>query len=41
MLLEFAEFLTYGVLQISRDTRLGDAVSFFIYDTIKISIRRC
>ncbi|MDF2571820.1 MAG: Protein of unknown function transrane, partial [Sporomusa sp.] len=36
MLLEFAEYVTYGVFQIAHDTRLGDAVSFFIYDTIKI-----
>lgn len=36
MLLEFAEYMTYRVFQISMNTRLGDAVSFFIYDTIKI-----
>ncbi|MBP2635173.1 MAG: Protein of unknown function transrane [Firmicutes bacterium] len=36
MLLEFAEYVTYGLFQISRGSMLGDAVSFFIYDTIKI-----
>lgn len=36
MLLEFAEYMTYGLFQISRESKLGDAVSFFIYDSIKI-----
>lgn len=36
MLLEFAEYVTYGLFQIARGSMLGDAVSFFIYDTIKI-----
>lgn len=36
MLLEFAEYVTYGLFQLSRGSMLGDAVSFFIYDTIKI-----
>ncbi|SMC45415.1 permease [Sporomusa malonica] len=36
MLLEFAEYVTYGLFQISRESKLGDAVSFFIYDSIKI-----
>lgn len=36
MLLEFANYVTYGILQISREGKLGDAVSFFIYDSIKI-----
>lgn len=36
MLLEFAEYVTYGLFQISRGSMLGDAISFFIYDTIKI-----
>lgn len=36
MLLNFAEYMTYGVFQIAKNTKLGDAVSFFIYDTLKI-----
>lgn len=38
MLQEFAEYMTYVIFQISRGSQLGDAVSFFIYDTIKIFI---
>ncbi len=36
MLDEFASFITYRVLSISQGSRLGDAIHFFIYDTIKI-----
>jgi uncharacterized protein len=36
MLKLFADWLTYQVLNIAPKTLLGEAVSFFIYDTIKI-----
>lgn len=36
MLLKFADWLTYGVMQIAADSRLGATVSFFIYDSVKI-----
>lgn len=36
MLLSFADWFAYGVLGLSEDSRLGGAVSFFIYDSIKI-----
>lgn len=36
MLLEFAEYVTYDLFQIAQGSMLGNAVSFFIYDTIKI-----
>lgn len=32
----FAEWIVYNVLSIPRETLLGDAAEFFIYDTIKI-----
>ncbi|MEI7542962.1 MAG: permease, partial [bacterium] len=32
----FADWMTYGVFKISKDTILAGAVNFFIYDTIKI-----
>lgn len=34
----FADWLTYAVLGIAAHSRLGDAVSFFLYDTLKILI---
>ncbi|MBU0667951.1 permease [Patescibacteria group bacterium] len=34
----FADWLTYGLLAISKETGLGEAMDFFIYDTIKIFI---
>ena len=34
----FADFITYSVFKIAQNTLLGDAVNFFIYDTIKIFI---
>ena len=34
----FADWLTYAVFGILKHTQLGDAVNFFIYDTIKIII---
>lgn len=36
MLLEFADWVTYGLIGLSEETRFGGAVSFFIYDSIKI-----
>lgn len=36
MLKNFANNLTYNVLNIEHGTRMADAVEFFIYDTIKI-----
>lgn len=32
----FADWLTYGVLGLGRDTLAGGAVNFFVFDTIKI-----
>lgn len=32
----FADWVTYDLLSIAADTRLGGAVNFFIYDTLKI-----
>lgn len=32
----FADWLVYGVLGIGVETRLGAAVNFFVYDTLKI-----
>ena len=34
----FADWLTYSMFSISKDTVLADAVNFFIFDTIKILI---
>ncbi len=36
MLLEFARYITYAVLKLEHGSRFGDALEFFIYDTIKI-----
>ena len=36
MLSDFAGFIVYSLLKIESGTRLGGAVDFFIYDTIKI-----
>ncbi len=36
MLDAFASYITYSLLNISQGSRLGDALHFFIYDTIKI-----
>ncbi len=38
MLKEFATYVTYELIKIERGTHLGDAVEFFIYDTLKIFI---
>ena len=36
MLKEFAAYITYDLLSLSKDSRIADALNFFIYDTIKI-----
>jgi uncharacterized membrane protein YraQ (UPF0718 family) len=38
LLQRFASYLTYDVMELGRGSRLGDALDFFIYDTIKILI---
>jgi uncharacterized membrane protein YraQ (UPF0718 family) len=32
----FADYVTYDLLSLSKDSRIADALNFFIYDTIKI-----
>jgi uncharacterized membrane protein YraQ (UPF0718 family) len=34
----FADWLIYGIFQIGKDTHLGSALNFFVYDTLKILI---
>lgn len=34
----FADFMTYGIFHLSKTSRLGSAVNFFIFDSIKIFI---
>jgi uncharacterized membrane protein YraQ (UPF0718 family) len=36
MLKEFASYITYNLIKLEQGSRLGDAIEFFIYDTIKI-----
>jgi uncharacterized membrane protein YraQ (UPF0718 family) len=36
MFQSFADFITYQVLEIQAGSQLGDALNFFIYDTLKI-----
>lgn len=36
MLKEFADYMTYTVLKLQPASHAGDAVNFFIYDTLKI-----
>ena len=36
MLKGFASYITYDLLSLSKDSRLSDALNFFIYDTLKI-----
>jgi len=36
MLTEFADYVTYRLLKLEPTSHLGDALNFFIYDTIKI-----
>lgn len=38
MILEFANYLVYKIMKLSPETRLGESVHFFIYDTVKIII---
>lgn len=38
MLLKFSNWLTVDILKLSLDTKLGGAVDFFIYDSVKILI---
>lgn len=38
MLKEFASYVTYSLIRLEQGSRLGDAIEFFIYDTIKISL---
>lgn len=34
----FADFMTYGIFHLSKTSKIGGAVNFFIFDTIKIVI---
>jgi uncharacterized membrane protein YraQ (UPF0718 family) len=36
MLKELASYITYNLIRLEQGSRLGDAIEFFIYDTIKI-----
>jgi uncharacterized membrane protein YraQ (UPF0718 family) len=36
LLKKFASYITYELLSLSKDSRIADALNFFIYDTIKI-----
>ncbi len=36
MIQDFADWLVYSVMEFSPGTRLGEAVNFFVYDTVKI-----
>ncbi|MDA8423135.1 MAG: permease [Nitrospiraceae bacterium] len=36
MLKEFADYITYALLKLEPTSHLGDALNFFIYDTLKI-----
>ena len=36
MLKEFADYVTYTLLKLEPTSHLGDALNFFIYDTLKI-----
>ena len=38
MLQEIVDWLVYNVCNIARDSKLGNALNFFIYDSIKIII---
>ncbi len=38
MLEEFADWLTYSVLGLAKDSPLGAAVDFFVYDSIKVTL---
>ncbi len=36
MLKQFASYITYNLIKLEQGSQLGDAIEFFIYDTIKI-----
>jgi uncharacterized membrane protein YraQ (UPF0718 family) len=36
MIQQFADYMTYSILELGQGTALADAVNFFIYDTLKI-----
>jgi len=36
MLSDFADFITYGLFQLTQNSPLGNAIQFFVYDTTKI-----
>jgi Predicted permeases len=38
MLEEFADWLSYSVLGLAKESPIGSAVNFFIYDSIKVTI---
>jgi len=38
MLQEFADWLTYSVLGLAKDSHMGAAANFFIYDSIKVTL---
>jgi len=38
MLKNFANYMTYSILNLEHGTRMADAIEFFIYDTLKIFI---
>ncbi|MCA9407965.1 MAG: permease, partial [Candidatus Omnitrophica bacterium] len=36
MLLKFTDWLVYDIFGLSSETKLGGAVNFFVYDSVKI-----
>lgn len=36
MIQNFADWFVYGILEFTPETRLGESVNFFVYDTVKI-----
>jgi hypothetical protein len=38
MLQEFADFVSYGLLGLAKESHLGEAVNFFVYDSIKVTL---
>ncbi len=36
MIKTFADFVVYTLMGLSPETRLGESVNFFVYDTVKI-----
>ena len=41
MLQEFADYITYSLLKLQPKSHAGEALNFFIYDTIKIFLLLC